>query len=484
MKATSLWHTVGACAIVSSLLLGTSVVCRGVEWQDTTAVVWGGRNLYAPHILPSPEADHSARSRQASWAGSRPHDSRSLDPTGQPTSWSPFGPLEIVGDNRDPSANALLRVPGEFERQEALVLAAGRLAAEHPGILASIITAAQRRVRLIGIVADLKEEHAVLQMLEDSGLPTDALALIETPHDTIWVRDYGPVFVQTLGSQRVAMDADYVRLNRTCDDDFPAFIAPFFHSVVIRLPIVFEGGNFLSNGRGICITTTRTLDQNAETESAEAEVGRAFGECFGSSQTVFLEPLSREPTGHVDMFALFAAPNVVVVGAYDPHVDPENAEILHRNAARLAGLPTIDGPLRVVRIPMPDNRDGIWRTYANAVFANGTLLVPVYPDADPATERMALDTLRHLLPAWELVSINVSEIIWAGGALHCIVANVPEAALWPNAQRDQEPKHGVSTRSRWIAPALPNSSALEKSAPSGNSTLVPEWNRVGMENAH
>jgi len=420
--AISFRHVLSALTIVSSHLFSAAAVCRSADWERAATNVEHSRRFDSRQMAPTTEVGRAVDVDPAAWSVFHPHGLMPVDPAARRTWWSPFGKLDFHRAHDHGSPLWVSRVPGEFEQQEALVLAAGGLAEEYPAILSSIITAAQRRIKLVGLVANSQKRKAVLQMLRRTGLPSSALILIETPHDTIWVRDYGPVFVQTSGTQRVAMDAEYVCPDRAWDNEAPAVIAPLFHCTVVRLPMVLEGGNFLSNGQGICLTTTKTLGQNAE-----AVVSRTFGECFGSNQTVFLEPLSREPTGHVDMFALFTAPNVVVIGAYQPNVDPENAEILDRNALRLAGLPTTHGPLQVVRIPMPDNRDGLWRTYLNVVFANGALLVPVYPDANPAVERTALETFRRLLPAWSLASINVSEMIGAGGALHCIVANVPRA---------------------------------------------------------
>ena len=76
-------------------------------------------------------------------------------------------------------------------------------------------------------------------------------------------------------------------------------------------------------------------------------------------------------------------------------------------------------------IPMPPRPDGLWRTYTNVVFANGRLLVPIYPDFSPDLDRQALELYGRLLPEWEIVGIDAGSLIRREGALHCVIMNLP-----------------------------------------------------------
>jgi agmatine/peptidylarginine deiminase len=249
--------------------------------------------------------------------------------------------------------------------------------------------------------------------------------MVQVPHDTMWVRDYGPVFVQLGRSRRAVIDTGYHVIDRDNDDAVPVAAAAMWHVSIFHAPMTFEGGNLLSNGCGLCVTTTRVALQNFADEDAHDAMRDAFEQYFGAEETIFLEPLVGEATGHVDMFAAFTDPGTIVVGSYDPEVDPVNAEILDRNAARLAGVPLRGGFLHVVRIPMPPNKDGLWRTYTNIIFANSAVLVPIYDGVDYHLQNEALEGYRRLLPGWTLVPVDVSELIRSGGALHCIAANIP-----------------------------------------------------------
>ncbi len=189
----------------------------------------------------------------------------------------------------------------------------------------------------------------------------------------------------------------------------------------------WQGGNLLSNGQGLIVTTTQSMNENIECGFDVDTVVDFMKRRFGTTKVVVLEHLVGEPTGHVDMFASFTCPNTIVVGRYDPSVDAQNADVLDRNAARLAKIRTGQGRLRVVRIPMPSNQDGAWRSFTNVVFANGTLLVPTYPDTDPAAGEEALSIFRNLLPEWNVHGVDARAMARHQGGLRCVTLYVPEA---------------------------------------------------------
>jgi agmatine/peptidylarginine deiminase len=119
------------------------------------------------------------------------------------------------------------------------------------------------------------------------------------------------------------------------------------------------------------------------------------------------------------------APNVVVVGEYDPKIDPVNADILNENARILAQGRTSFGPLRVVRIPMPSNHGGLWKTFTNVIYANNTLIMPTYGASELEAQRQAMETYARLLPGWEIVGVDATSIIKQRGSLRCVSINIP-----------------------------------------------------------
>jgi len=197
-----------------------------------------------------------------------------------------------------------------------------------------------------------------------------------------------------------------------------------FKMPVVPTPILLEGGEILTNGAGLCVVSARLLESNRQAGYSESHVTDTIKRLFGATQVLYLEPLHDEPTGHVDWFAAFTSTDTVVIGDYR-NADPLNARLLDQHAERLAAVMTANGPLKVVRVPMPSRGEQYFGgTYTNVVFANGVLLVPSYAEVASALEREAFEVFRQLLPDWRVVGIECTKLVARHGALRCAVANL------------------------------------------------------------
>lgn len=340
---------------------------------------------------------------------------------------------QAPGDLEFAQPRAAVYLPAEFEPQEGLLLGGAQLAELHPNVMSDIVRAAADDIPIRILVGSGEEHQKVTSVLSAAGLNIGAVELLELPILTMWVRDFGPLTISDGAGHRSLVDFHYrERRGNALDDDVPGHLARLTGSKIQTSPLLLEGGDLLTNGRGLCLLSTRVINRNAhylmlDPESTVQDLGAILG-----FESLFMIPsLEGESTGHLDMFCAFVATDLVVVGRYDPAVDPTNAAQLDKVATDLAGLDTRTGPLRVERIPMPDHEDGFWRTYTNLVFANDVLLVPVYPAYCPDLDEEALTFYRQLLPDRRVVGIDASELIKMNGALRCITMNVPTGILQP-----------------------------------------------------
>jgi agmatine deiminase len=309
--------------------------------------------------------------------------------------------------------------------QSALMLGFNELLPHFPQALLDITSALIEKIPLVGIVRDEEQRRSVLTLLCDWGLPAHLLSFVSMPVKGMWVRDYGPSFVRKADGSIIILDPDYLEVDRPEDDLVPSELASLLKVPVVRVPMLVEGGNILSNGKGLCVTTMAMVQRNHGRHANQAAVESVLKQHYGFNQVVFLESLRTEPTCHVDMFATFTASDTIVVGMYDDKTDPINVDVLNRNADLLSRVQTSSGPLKVVRMPMPSNRGSVWRTYTNVIYANGTLLMPSYPEVDRVKERAAAEIYRKLLPWWEIQPIDADILIRQRGALRCISINIP-----------------------------------------------------------
>ena len=315
--------------------------------------------------------------------------------------------------------------PGEFENKRALALS---WTGSFPDVVAQIVQAASP-------VADVWILHYGTQALSDfqsqmaaRGVDTSGLHFLNKPNDSIWMRDFGPISVYDADTGSVALTDMRYYHQRVYDDAVPYHMATQFGLNRFAAPLSYEGGNFMADGRGTCYASMGVLWYNGVSEST---IRQYFRDYLGCYQLIILNPLDGEGTTHIDMFAKLANDHTVILGQYQPGQDSTNAAVLDDNADILNAvvLPG-GGGLDVVRMPMPSNSDGNYRTYVNSQFINGVNLVPVYAN-DTQFESQALGIWQQTMPTWQHVPIDADELITWAGAIHCICMEVQEGTWQP-----------------------------------------------------
>ena len=329
-------------------------------------------------------------------------------------------------------------IPGETIFQECLTQ--GHIHAEfepHDGLMVSwsgegwgdnaivqIVAAASRQMHVCVLVADDDDQDAAREAFLAAGISIDQITFWRVNSGTLWIRDFGPNVIQTSSGGFSCLDNFYVHGGRSREDFLPRHVADRLGMVTIPSNLHLMGGEFVTNGAGLCVASSSVLENNRENGLSDTETVSRLKRLTGSDEVVFLEPLSDEPTRHVDWFATFTATDTIVIGDYR-NLDAHNAAILNRNAERLSRLKTSSGPLKVVRIPMPPRAETFFGgTYTNVVFANGVLLVPTWPGTPRELEEEAMRTYQQLLPDWEIVGIDCSQLGVRNGALHCATINL------------------------------------------------------------
>ncbi len=363
----------------------------------------------------------------------------------------PFPPISLKSSRARLRAGALLcflllatattwsqeswRLPGEYEKQDALLIGCHELVRDMPNVFSSLVGATHGRVPLVALVNDADELRLARHILKEDSRLWDHVSFVQVPHDTMWARDYGPLVVRRPNGDAVLLDAVYDS-DRPLDDRVPTTLASRLSKDRMAVPLPLEGGNLLTNGRGLAIVAGKHWIEEDFGPGGKARYVAALKHYYGFDDVLVLESLIDEPTGHVDMFATFTSADTILVGSYREDEDPDNAAVLNRNAASLQCARTSGGPLKVHRIPMPPRDGELWRSYTNAVYVNGAVLVPVYPGVDPSGRRVAMETFRRALPGWDIIGMDASDVIQSGGAFHCLTMNLGPIGPLPNIERD------------------------------------------------
>lgn len=370
----------------------------------------------------------------------------------------------IYGVTRAPSGR--VRAMAEWEPSDGVLVA---WQDGMDGFIVNLIGSLHRAAPVYVVTPDLSYSRSLENYFARVGFDTSRIHFFEYANDAFWTRDFGPITVELGDGTPAFVDMGYY-WNRRRDDAVPTLLGSFFDVPVYRPPLSTEGGNFMTNGEGLCAVTEWMLEENPRYSSQS--LANEMADYLGCSQLVILERMSGEGTGHIDMFAKFTGPNTVLVGEYDPRVDPTNAAILDRNAERLASLRLADGSrLRVVRIPMPDHYYDVYPSFTNSLLLNGTAFVPTYRNASHL-EQAAVNAYLEALPdGYEVVLIDSTDVIQIGGAIHC-------TAMAFNVGRS----HGSSSQP---APTTPPSTterfATSPDAPIQDGQVTPSTIRVASD---
>ena len=326
--------------------------------------------------------------------------------------WMEFPPAnETFGDNSDASLGAARRAW-------------------------TAVTNAIAKYEPVSLVCNIGDSHVAQEMVGPN------VTIFETPTNDAWVRDSGPTF---LVHPDARLGATHWRFNAWGNAGFSrfddeqhvgAFIAGLAGAELFSSEMVNEGGAIHVDGEGtVMLTETVQLDPGRnpdwEGERAETEM-KSF---LGIAKSLwFPRGLTRDydrfgTRGHVDMFACFASPGVVLA-----HVQPDPAhpdhEVCKENVGILRASTDVRGrPLHVVEIKAPtvthEDGDIVDWTYINHYICNGAVILCGFND--PRDDEAAA-TLATVYPGRDIVLVDARPIFACGGGIHCITQQQPRVA--------------------------------------------------------
>ncbi|MFK8112261.1 MAG: agmatine deiminase family protein [Rubripirellula sp.] len=333
------------------------------------------------------------------------------------------------------------RLSAEFESTRVLLLGMADWQPHHRHIFVEIAQKTAGHVNLMVLCNDTWQIKMATEWLLEKKGDYPHVYFCEMVTDTVWLRDFAPIFAQTeKGTQ--AIDFFYEG-SRPKDDALPKQWAKRSRAEYVRAPWTMQGGNLISNGRGVAITTNRifednhirfpndTVIKNVEQERRVMVIKAVMQHC-NLAQLVVLEPLQNEQTKHVDMFATFLSPNDVMVAQVDPRQDRANTIILERNVTRLKRVKIGDKPLRVHRVSVPAQQEKSWSAYTNAVIANDLILLPFFDRDPPQYIAAARAAFQKLMPSHTIKTINMTSMKKLQGELHCLSHHVPAFVPMPD----------------------------------------------------
>ena len=358
----------------------------------------------------------------------------------------------LIRDYRDSRANTArgittpppgpVRTMAEWEEIQSLVICW----AQYEGILKQIVRHAKEECEVIIVCDNAADVTSYLNNAQYGG-PLNNLnnvTLLESAFNSVWSRDY---FAESIYLNEVdsllLLDWIYNR-PRPLDDAMPDAVGAFKNIPVYSTSqapndLVHTGGNFMSDGFGTAFSSELVLEENGpngqfnQTVKTEAQVDAIMTAWMGiqPGRYIKMTPLPFDNINHIDMHMKLLDEEHLLVGEFPlglsdgPQIET-NLDYVTSTFNSVFGT-----PYGTIRVPMPPSTGGnfapnaSYRTYANNVFVNGTVLVPTYRTE---YDTVGLRILRESLPGYNVVGIDCDDqgmnIISASGAIHCITKGI------------------------------------------------------------
>lgn len=340
-------------------------------------------------------------------------------------------------------------MPAEWQPHQAVWLAWPHDEISFPGRVpkvqsdvVKIISAIHTSEQVELFVLDDAMQTKASGMLTAAGVDLSKVTFRQANYMDGWMRDCGPIFVKDPTGKQLLIKWVFNQWGNKFPDLLPDDALPYKIKAWLNLKmeqpeLVLEGGAIEVNGAGICLTTEQcVLNENRNGGKTKLDVEKFFADYLGIKKTIWLwKGLVNDHTdGHIDELARFVAPNKIVC-AYEDNEQDENYAILKNNYETLTEATSLeDKPFEVIKLPMPhvnyqDAPDGSEAgakapvSYTNFYIGNTVVLAAVFNDPN---DNKALEIIQSCFPDRKIMPIDCSDIIYGGGAVHCMTMQQPK----------------------------------------------------------
>ncbi len=287
------------------------------------------------------------------------------------------------------------------------------------------------------LVLDNKTKTRIEKMLTKAEVKLSKISFHITDYADVWIRDFGPTFIINKQDHELA----WIKWHYNAyGNKFPELLKDnevFFNlrrdvdKRMFEPGVIMEGGAIETNGQGVLITTEQCLlNKNRNPQLNKNETEKYLNKFVSAKKVIWLKQglMGDHTDGHIDELARFVSPNKIVC-AYEENTADENYKALEENFQTLAKVTNLeDKPFEIVKLPMPHMKykDGTTApvSYCNFYIGNGIVLAATFKDPSDAK---ALEILQSCFPDHKIVGIDCSDIIYGGGAIHCITQQQPLA---------------------------------------------------------
>ncbi|MDD5569965.1 MAG: agmatine deiminase family protein [Bacteroidales bacterium] len=310
---------------------------------------------------------------------------------------------------------APVRNIAEFEPTEAVIIAYdGGF-----GIPYTVIKELAKDVKVIIIVANQSEANSVKNTLQTNSVNTANCLFLIAPVDSWWTRDYSGWFVADGNNKVAVIDFPYNR-PRPNDDAIPSKEAQFLNTSIYEMGVIHTGGNYMTDGMGIAVSTELVLEENPSL--SQIQINQKMHDFLGIDNYIIYNDPMGEYIKHVDCWGKFLAVDKILIGQV-PTSDTnyykyEAAATYFSNTNCSYGY-----KYKVFRTYSPNKEP-----YTNSFICNNKVFVAIKGDA---YDNDALNVYKNALPGYTVTGYTSSgsQQWYNTDALHCRVHEIADRKM-------------------------------------------------------
>lgn len=357
----------------------------------------------------------------------------------------------------------------DFEEQESTLVTWNK---KHRNVLVPVITTIARKDHVTIFYNEKKHNPKVIEMdllQARANISNITFEPFQLEKDNIWIRDYGPSFLQDEDGSTVIVGFQYPHIAMKDYGEFNNQYSQKINMPFFKSDIFGAGGGREINGQGTIILV-ESYEKEINPGLSKEEITAEYKKKFNQEKIIWLKrgipqddffghgPLFENiygfgVSGHVDEFCRFADENTILLAEVDEGDLERDSfyylvqERLEENYRILSEATDQDGnPFNIIRVPQApilfatgelDSMEIVYTpvtSYLNFIITNKLVIIPAYyQDGDPdyvrEKDEQALAVFRKAFPTREVYTVDPTDLNYDGGGLHCITL----------------PKHGVTT---------------------------------------
>lgn len=255
------------------------------------------------------------------------------------------------------------------------------------------------------------------------------LTFVEYQTDDTWARDCSAISIKVDNKIKLlnfTFNGWGDKFDAKKDNAMSSYLSKYYDSKMQNIDFILEGGSIDTNGAGTILTTSNCLlNKNRNKNLTKSEITNKLNNFFNTTNILYLNHgyLAGDDTdSHIDTLARFIDSKTIIYiqckDTNDEHyielklMQDELKEIAQKYNYNLIPLPMTE--------PIYFNNERLPASYANFLFVNGAVLVPIYGVKE---DLLAIEIFKKNFRDREIIPIKCLTLIKQHGSLHCVTMN-------------------------------------------------------------